>query len=87
MENKNIIPVLIGADMNCYNVARAFHEQYGVKSYAFGRYAIGASNYTRIIKFTVVEKLDDPEVMVKTLTDFAEKHEGATLIAFGCTDD
>ena len=87
MENKNIIPVLIGADMNCYNVARAFHEQYGVKSYAFGRYAIGASNYTRIIQFTVVEKLDDPEVMVKTLTDFAEKHEGATLIAFGCTDD
>ena len=87
MENKNIIPVLIGADMNCYNVARAFHEQYGMKSYAFGRYAIGASNYTRIIKFTVVEKLDDPEVMVKTLTDFAEKHEGATLIAFGCTDD
>ena len=36
MENKNIIPVLIGADMNCYNVARAFHEQYGVKSYASG---------------------------------------------------
>ena len=87
MEKLNIIPVLIGADLNCYNVARAFHEEYGVKSYAFGRYAIGASNYTRIIKFTIVEHIDDPEVMVKTLTDFANAHEGATLIAFGCTDD
>ncbi len=83
----NIIPVLLGADLNCYNVARAFHEEYGVTSYAFGRYAIGASNYTRIIKFTSVENLDDPEIMVNTLLDFASKHEGATLIAFGCTDD
>ena len=68
-------------------MARAFHEEYGVKSYAFGRYAIGASNYTRIIKFTAVEKLDDPDVMVETLMNFAKSHEGATLIAFGCTDD
>lgn len=87
MDNINIIPVLLGADLNCYNVARAFHEEYGVKSYAFGRYAIGASNYTRIIKFTAVEKLDDPDVMVETLLNFAKGHEGATLIAFGCTDD
>ena len=29
--SETILPVLIGADMNCYNVARAFHEQYGVK--------------------------------------------------------
>ena len=87
MEKLSIIPVLIGADLNCYNVARAFHEEYGVKSYAFGRYAIGASNYTRIIKFTIVEHIDDPEVMIKTLTDFADEHKDATLIAFGCTDD
>lgn len=84
---QNIIPVLLGADLNCYNVARAFHEEYKIKSYAFGRYAIGASNYTRIIKFTAVEKLDDPEVMIKTLLCFAEEHKGAKLIAFGCTDD
>lgn len=87
MDNKNIIPVLLGADLNCYNVARAFHAEYGVKSYAFGRYAIGASNYTRIINFTAVEKLDEPDVMVETLMKFADEHEGAMLIAFGCTDD
>ncbi len=82
-----IIPVLLGADLNCYSVARAFHEKYGVKSQAFGRYAIGASCYTRILRFTAVEKLDEPEVMVQTLLDFAKAHQDATLIAFGCTDD
>ena len=34
----NIIPVMLGADLNCYNLARAFHEAYGVKSWCFGRY-------------------------------------------------
>ena len=49
--NKTITPVLLGADLNCYNVARAFHMQYGVKSYAFGRYAVSATKYSKIINF------------------------------------
>ena len=32
--SETILPVLIGADMNCYTLARAFHEAYGVRSYA-----------------------------------------------------
>lgn len=39
--SETILPVLIGADMNCYTLARAFHEAYGVRSYAFGRWAMG----------------------------------------------
>ena len=27
-----ITPVLLGADLNCYNVARAFHEAYAMPS-------------------------------------------------------
>ena len=41
---EKITPVLLGADLNCYNVARAFHEEYGVVSYAFGRYANASSS-------------------------------------------
>ena len=40
-EQKPLIPVLIGADMNCYSMARTFHEAYGVTSCAFGRWAMG----------------------------------------------
>ena len=82
-----IIPVLLGADLNCYNVARAFHEAYGVPSYAFGRYAVSATKYSRIVRFTAVPELDSEPVMLRTLTDFAEAHPDARLILFGCTDD
>lgn len=85
--SKKITPVLLGADLNCYNVARAFHEQYGVKSYAFGRYAVSATKYSKIVIFTQIADIDSEEVMVKTLREFAKAHEGEKLVLFGCTDD
>ena len=81
-----ILPVLLGADLNCYHIARAFHERYGVRSQAFGKYPIGVTQNTRIIDFSVVPELDDPETVKSTLLGFAESHRDRTLIAFGCTD-
>ena len=84
---KKITPVLLGADLNCYNVARAFHEQYNVTSYAFGRYAVSATKYSRIVNFTQIADIDNEETMVKTLRRFAKDHMGECLVLFGCTDD
>lgn len=84
---QKILPVLLGADMNCYSVARAFHEAYGVKSQAFGRYAMGETKYSRIVKVTAVENIDTDEVLVKTLREFAAAHPGESKILLGCTDD
>ncbi len=83
----NIIPVLIGADQNCYNVARAFHEEYGIVSHAMGRYAIGITQNTSIVKFHAVENINTDEVFMLAMDDFAKEHAGATLIAIGCTDE
>ena len=85
--NTKVTPVLLGADLNCYNVARAFHEQYGVKSYAFGRYAVSATKYSKIVIFTQIPDIDNEETMVATMKKFAEEHKGETLVLFGCTDD
>lgn len=84
---KKITPVLLGADLNCYNVARAFHEQYGVKSYAFGRYAVSATKYSRIVIFKSVPDIDTDSVMLDILHRFADAHPGEKLVLFGCTDD
>ncbi|MBR6558129.1 MAG: ATP-grasp domain-containing protein [Clostridia bacterium] len=84
---KKITPVLLGADLNCYSVARAFHQKYGVVSTAFGRYAIGATNHSKIIDFRIVEDIDKDDVMVKVLSDFADAHPDDMLILLGCTDD
>ncbi len=82
-----ITPVLLGADLNCYNLARAFHEAYGVSSYAFGRYEISATKGSKIINFKVVPDIDNEETMIKVLSAFAEEHNGEKLYLFGCTDD
>ena len=82
-----ITPVLLGADLNCYNLARAFHEAYGVSSYAFGRYEISATKGSKIINFRVVPDIDNEETMVATLRAFSEEHKGEKLYLFGCTDD
>lgn len=84
---KDFIPVLLGADLNCYNVARAFHEAYGIESYAFGRYAIGATMNTRIVHFKPIPDFDSADKMVSVLNDFAASHSDKKLIVLGCTDD
>ncbi len=84
---KKITPVLLGADLNCYSVARAFHEAYGVVSYAFGKYAIGETEHSRIVKFRKIEDLGSDKVMLSTLFDFAKNHSNEKLYLFGCTDE
>lgn len=84
---REIIPVFLGADLNCYNFARAFHEAYGVKAYAFGRYEISATKYSKIINFKTVPDIDNEDTMIRELSAFAKEHEGAALYLFGCTDD
>ena len=86
MMKPEIIPVLLGADLNCYSVARAFHEAYGVRSYAFGRYMLGTIDHSKIIHYTHIDNLDKAEVLLPTLEDFAKKHKEALLILVGCTD-
>ena len=86
MTEEIITPVLLGADLNCYSLARAFHEAFGVRSHAFGRYPLGITKYSKIIRFTAIADLDTPKVLLSTLLDFAKKHEGERLFLIGCTD-
>ena len=87
MTEQKVTPVLLGADLNCYNVARAFHEAYGVVSHAFGRYAVSATKYSKIVDFTAIPDIDSEDVALSVLSEFAEKHPGEKLVLFGCTDD
>ncbi|MBC2575912.1 carboxylate--amine ligase [Peptostreptococcus canis] len=88
MENLKIQPILCGGDLNCYSVARAFHEQYGVKSIAFGRYYLGATKDSKIIDFRVTPDINDESKFVQILLDEAARHSNdEILILMGCTDE
>lgn len=89
MTTTKIQPVLLGGDINCYSVARAFHQEYGVKSIAMGKYHLGATKDSKIIDFSVFEKMGDETALVSHLLDlgFKLREEGYTPILMGCTDE
>ena len=75
-----IIPVLLGADLNCYSVARAFHEAYGVCSYAFGKYRTGESTHSKIIKFKEVRNLEPDDYIIEVFCGVVDRDEELTEI-------
>lgn len=86
MQRENVIPVLLGADLNCYTVARAFYEAYGTFSYAFGKTSLGATAHARFIRFTAVPDLGRPARALSVLADFALKTRGRRILV-PCTDE
>lgn len=89
MSNVVIQPVLVGGDINCYSVARAYHEAYGVKSIAIGRYALGATKDSNIIDFRVRPEIEDDSKLLEVLLNTAKELSGSNkkLIVMGCTDE
>lgn len=86
--NKKIQPILCGGDLNCYSVARAFYEEYGVKSIAFGRYFLGATNHSKFIDFRETPDINDEDKFVNILLEESKKHpDDVVLILMGCTDE
>ena len=84
---KEFIPVLFGNDINVYSVARAFYEEYKVKSKAFGKAERGTCYKSKMIDFTEVKNLDDPQIFQETLNAFAEANRDKKIIAIGCGDN
>ena len=67
-------PVLLGSDINVYGMARSFHQEYGVKSVAIGKGVLGPCLASKIVTVEVVEpNLEDDQVFVKILLDFAKR--------------
>ena len=50
-KERDFVPVLFGGDINTYSVARAFYEEYQVKSWVLGKYMSGPSCYSKITNY------------------------------------
>ncbi len=87
MEHAPFYPVLLGADMNCYGMARNIHEAYGLRSDAFGRWPMGDTKYSKIIQFHENSEIDNDTEILRVLSDFSTKHPDAPKLLVGCTDD
>ncbi len=80
------IPILLGNDINSYSMARAFHEEYSVRSIVIGKFRSGPNNNSKISGLIVVPDIENPEVFLKTLDEISKKYTGKKLILLGCGD-
>ncbi|MFV0364115.1 MAG: ATP-grasp domain-containing protein [Suipraeoptans sp.] len=84
--DREFIPVILGGDINTYSVARAFYEEYNVKSYVFGKYPTGPSFGSRIVEYTAHEDIETDGGFFNIIIPFAKKHSDKKIILFGCSD-
>ncbi len=83
---REFIPALLGGDINTYSVARAFYEQYQVKSYVFGKYMTGPSYQSRITVYEGNPAIDTDDYFVERMNRFAAEHRDKKILLIGCGD-
>ena len=79
-------PLLFGGDINVYSVARAFHEAYGVRSVAFGKYPSFPCFGSGILDYRVCPDNESDEAFLRNVRAAAEEFSGQTVILMGCGD-
>ena len=80
------IPMLFGGDINTYSVARAFYEEYGIRSFVFGKYPTGPSYGSKIISYHANVKIDTDDYFMKVVKKFCNLHSDKKVITIGCGD-
>lgn len=86
IKEREFIPVLLGGDINTYSVARAFYEQYRVKSYVFGKYQTGPSFQSKITIYEGNPDIDTDAYFLKRVNGFAKKRPNKKILLIGCGD-
>ncbi|MBQ8381181.1 MAG: hypothetical protein IJY18_04730 [Clostridia bacterium] len=85
--NKNsIIPVLLGADLGAYSMARSFAEAGVGKSKIFSRAKLAMTSTSAFVTQEVNAQLDDCDHAVPELIRFKEANRGSDLILVPCAD-
>lgn len=83
---ERFIPLLFGGDINVYSVGRAFHEAYGIRATAVGKFPSFPCYGSAILDYQPNPEIETPTVFLKTVEDFAARHPDKTVLVLGCGD-
>ena len=86
MNSLKFQPLLFGGDINVYSVARAFHEAYGVKAIAYGKYFTFPCAHSDIIDYRICRDNDDPAVFLSNIEKVCAEFADKTVLVMGCGD-
>lgn len=89
MKTQSFIPVIVGTDMNAYNMAISFHEEYDIKPILVGREPLSFTQLSTITNCIELHpKLGEKETFVSFLKEVSEKYAepGKTMLLIGTND-
>ena len=86
MSDLNFQPLLFGGDINVYSVARAFHEAYGVRSIAYGKYPSFPCHGSAILDYRVCPDNESADAFRRNAKAVAEEFPDKTMLLLGCGD-
>lgn len=86
-KEREFAAALLGSDINTYSVARAFYEEYQIKSYVFGKYWTGPSLNSKIVEYQGNPQMDTEEVFLSYISDLASRLSNKKIFLLGCGDN
>ncbi|MFC3041031.1 carboxylate--amine ligase [Virgibacillus xinjiangensis] len=89
MKNSPFVPVIVGTDINAYNMAVSFHEKYGIKPILVGRQQMAFTNLSSIMdRIEIHPDLAQEGRFADILNKLASKlkKEGQRLLLVGTND-
>ncbi len=89
MNTHDFIPIIIGTDINAYNMAISFHEAYNIKPIIIGKGQLPITNFSSIIgKQHINSNLADPEQFATIVMQVAADYQSVNkkLLLVGTSD-
>lgn len=84
---REFMPVILGADITAYSLARSFHEEYHIRSLVISQKRARIISESKIIENRVIPGLDNVEFLVEKLVEIGKEFQGKKkLILMGCGD-
>lgn len=89
MKSSDFLPIIIGTDINAYNMAISFHEEYNILPVLVGKVEMALTSYSNIIrKIEINPNLHEKKDFLKFMEEIARKYlkENKKLILIGTND-
>ncbi len=86
-EEREFLPVILGADITAYSLVRSYYEEYKIKSLVLSRARANIIAKSKLCENRVFPDLEDVNALVSRLIEVGEEFKGKKkLILMGCGD-
>ncbi len=86
MNKEEFKPVILGADIGAYSIARTIYEHYNIKSIIVCKALSWMMYYSRICENIVIDNMTEKK-LIKALINIGKKKKKTKLLIFGCSED